>query len=444
MQKDMTTGNPQKLLIRFIIPLLISVLFQQLYTVFDSIVAGRAIGPDALAAIGASAPITAIFMAIAIGCCAGVSVVVSRFFGAKQYADMKTAVYTALCSCVVISVLMILAGCALTDFFLNLLKTPENIMADASVYLNIYVFGLFFLFLYNVVTGVFQALGNSKTPLYLLIASSIGNIVLNLFFVVVLDMGVAGLGWATFIAQGIAGCVAFVLLLRFIKGMNITGNVKLFSGSMVKKISIIAIPSICQQSFVSIGNLFVQSVINRYGSDVMAGYNAGLRILMFFVMCALSFSNGLGSYAAQNIGAQRIDRVYEGYRATLKMIYIFIVPCFILCFFGADFLAGIFLDASDAAARETTVLFLRIASPGTLVLMLKFLGDSILKAAGDMKHFMITTFSDLLLRAAGAFILSAWFGSMGIWLSWLIGWIVGTALSEYYYIKKVWLKTIHG
>ena len=372
------------------------------------------------------------------------SVVVSRFFGAKQYEDMKTAVYTALCSCVAISAMMILAGCCLSDFFLNLLKTPENIMADASVYLNIYIYGLFFLFLYNVVTGVFQALGNSRTPLYLLIASSVGNIILNLFFVLILDMGVAGLAWATFIAQGIAAGVAFILLLRFIRGMNITGNVKLFSGSMVQKISIIAIPSICQQSFVSIGNLFVQSVINRYGSDVMAGYNAGLRILMFFVMCSFSFGNGLGSFAAQNIGAHRIDRVYEGFRATLKMIYMFIVPCFLLCFFGADFLAGIFLDASDAAARETTVLFLRVASPGMLVLMLKFLGDNVLKAAGDMKHFMVTTFSDLLLRAVGAFMLSEWFGSMGIWLAWLIGWIVGTALSEYYYIKKVWLKTIHG
>lgn len=440
MQRDMTAGKPRKLLISFIIPLLISVVFQQLYTVFDSVIAGRAISSDALAAVGASYPITMIFMAVAVGSSAGVSVIVSQLFGARRMGEMKTAVQTALVEGTIVSAVLTIAGRLLCESMLCLLKTPDNIMTDSVIYLNIYIYGLFFLFLYNVVTGIFQALGDSRSPLYLLIASSVGNIILDLVFVIVFDMGVAGLGWGTFLAQGASAVIAFLLLIHYVKKMRITETSRIFSGNMLGKIAAIAVPSICQQSFVSIGNLFVQSVINQYGSSVIAGYNVGLKISMFVITCSFSFGNGLGSFAAQNLGAGKLSRVYEGFKEATRMIYIFIIPCFLVSFFGAHSLVRLFIGDGDRASMETAVLYLHTVTPFYLIVVMKFTCDNILKAAGAMREFMITTFSDLILRVAFAYIFSAWFGSAGIWWAWPVGWVAGTGFAIYFYKKRSWLR----
>lgn len=256
-------------------------------------------------------------------------------------------------------------------------------------------------------------------------------------------MGVAGVGWATFLAQGASAVLAFALLLKYVKKMNIQEPSRKFSMDMLRKICTIALPSICQQSFVSVGNLFVQSVINQYGSSTIAGYNAGLKISMFFINCALSIANGLGSFAAQNIGARKIDRVYEGFRAATKIIYVFMTPCFLICCIGAEPLIKMFVGSSDALALETGMKYLRIVTPFYLVVILKFVCDVVLKAAGAMKEFMITTFSDLILRVAFSYILSALMGSVGIWCSWPLGWFLGTAFAFYFYKKKTWLKHLN-
>ena len=439
MKNDMTTGKPGKLLIGFIIPLFISAVFQQLYTIFDSVIAGRAIGKDALAAVGVSYPITMIFMAVAIGSSMGASVVISQLFGARRYGELKTAVSTALLTMTVISAVLTLVGKIASKGMLRFLGTPDNIMKDSATYLDIYIYGLIFLFLYNVVTGIFQALGNSQIPLFLLIGSSIGNIILDVVFVVNFKMGVAGVGWATFLAQGVSAVVSFVLLLFYIRRLNLAGDWKKFSLPMLGRISTIAFPGICQQSFVSVGNLFVQSVINSYGSDVIAGYNVGLKISMFIITCSFSFGNGLGSFAAQNLGAGKIDRVFEGFRAARRMIYIYIVPCVLVCIFGAKILVGLFLQETDAVAVETGVMFLWIVSPCYLILMMKFICDNILKASASMKEFMVTTFSDLIFRVAFAYILAP-FGSNAIWFAWPIGWCVGSFFAVYVYKKKGWMR----
>lgn len=437
----MTVGNPSKLLLRFIVPLFISMVFQQLYTIFDSVIAGRKISTDALAAVGASYPITMIFIAVAVGSSMGASVVISQLFGARRYGELKTAVSTAIFTAVVLSAALTVAGKLLSRQMLVWLKTPENIMADSTVYLDIYIYGLVFLFLYNVVTGIFQALGNSQIPLFLLIASSVGNIILDIVFVVSFQMGVAGVGWATFLAQGVSAVVSLVLLFFYMKRLGLEGQGKLFSFSMLGRISVIAFPGICQQSFVSIGNLLVQSVVNAYGSDVIAGYNVGLKISMFIITCSFSFGNGLGSFAAQNLGAGRIDRVTEGYRAARRMIYVYIIPCVLVTIFGAEFLVRLFMQDADAQAVEVGVTFLHIMAPFYLILMMKFICDNILKAAASMGEFMVTTFSDLICRVVFAYLFSAIFqSSTGIWCAWPVGWLVGTFFSVYFYRKKKWMK----
>ncbi|MBQ3126336.1 MAG: polysaccharide biosynthesis C-terminal domain-containing protein [Clostridia bacterium] len=216
MIRDLTQGKPEQVLRQFTLPLFISVIFQQFYNMADTAIIGRFAehGEDAVAAIGASHPITMIFMAVAIGSSIGCSVVISQLFGGRQFARMKTAITTTLTACAGLSLLLSALGLALSPALLRLVDTPENIFADAGVYLNIYIGGFIFLFLYNVCNGMFTSLGDSRTPLYFLIGSSLGNIVLDWFFVAVLHLDVAGVAWATFIAQGSAAILAFVALLR--------------------------------------------------------------------------------------------------------------------------------------------------------------------------------------------------------------------------------------
>ena len=311
MITDLTEGNISKKLWAFSIPMLISVIFQQLYNIADSVIAGKFIGEDALAAVGASYPITMIYMAIAIGSNIGCSVVISQLFGAKSYQDMKTAISTTFITCGILSTLLTMVGMATSKLLLRIINTPENIFADASIYLNIYIGGLIFLFLYNVCTGIFTALGDSRTPLYFLIGSSLGNIFLDGFFVIILKMGVAGIAWATFICQGISCVLSIIILGLRIRAIKTEGNKVLFSGRMFIKISYVAIPSILQQSFISVGNILIQSLINGFGSAVIAGYSAAIKLNTFCITSFTTLANGLSSFTAQNIGANKPERVQK-------------------------------------------------------------------------------------------------------------------------------------
>ena len=214
MNKDLTTGKPAGVLLRFTLPMLLSVAFQQLYNIADSVIAGKFAGEDALAAVGASYPVTMIFMAVAFGMNIGISVVISQLFGAKDFKEMKTAAYTGFISVAVLGVVLTVVGTVLCEPILRMLGTPENIMEDTTLYLAIYIWGLLFLFIYNISSGVFTSLGDSKTPLWFLIASSVGNIVLDAVFVIVFRWGVGGVAWATFLAQGVASACAFWAVLH--------------------------------------------------------------------------------------------------------------------------------------------------------------------------------------------------------------------------------------
>ena len=226
---DLTEGKPSRKLFWFSLPLLLSVAFQQLYQMADSMIVGRfALTPEAgelaLAAVGASYPITQRFVAVATGVNIGTSVLVSQLFGAKRYLRMKTAISTALITTAAIALLLTLVGTLGTHGIMSALQTPANIFADGALYLRVYVFGLLFLFLYNVCTGIFNAMGDSRTPLILLIISSVSNVILDLIFVAVFHWDVAGVAWATFIAQGASGVLAFLLLLRRVRSFDTRGH----------------------------------------------------------------------------------------------------------------------------------------------------------------------------------------------------------------------------
>lgn len=438
MNKDLTVGKPDRVLWKFCLPLFGSILFQQLYNIADSFVAGKFIGEEALAAVGNSYEITLIFIAFAFGCNIGCSVIVSQLFGGKRFGEMKTAVYTTFLSCGALCAVLMAGGLLLSQNLLGAVHTPDNILADSTLYLDIYLYGLPFVFFYNIATGVFSALGDSKTPFLFLAASSLANIMVDILFVTAFDMGVAGVAWATFLCQGVSCVLAMAFVLRRLRAIQTEEPPALFSGKLLGKIAVIAIPSILQQSFISVGNIIIQGVINGFGSGVIAGYSAAIKLNNLVITSFTTLGNGISNFTAQNIGAGKINRIKPGFRAGLKLVWLLCVPLALLYFTAGKYLTGLFLSDPSPAAMETGVQFLRIVAPFYFVVSVKLVSDGVLRGAGMMSRFMIATFTDLTLRVVLAIVLSRALGSIGIWLSWPVGWTVSMALSVLFYRNGPW------
>ena len=320
MNRDLTVGKPSSVLARFCLPLFASVIFQQLYNIADSFVAGKFIGEDALAAVGNSYEVTLIFIAFAFGCNIGCSVIVSRFFGAKEYNRMKTAIYTAMITSSAVCAVLMLIGLFGCDLLLHAIRTPENVFADSKLYLDIYVWSLPFVFFYNIATGIFSALGDSKTPFWFLAASSTSNIGLDILFVASFKMGVAGVAWATFLCQGVSCLLAVSVVLARLRRIRTEGHVRLFDGAILRQFLGVAVPSTLQQSFISVGNIIIQGTINGFGSSVMAGYSAAVKLNNLVITSFTTLGNGISNYTAQNLGAQKLDRIRAGFRAGLRLV----------------------------------------------------------------------------------------------------------------------------
>lgn len=443
MNKDLTVGSPGKSLVMYTIPLFVSVIFQQMYNIADSVIAGKFAGEDALAAIGASYPITMIFMAVAVGCQIGCSVVIGKHFGAGNLQMTKTCIYTALIAGAVLSAALTAAGVLLSGSFMRLVDTPENIFADGCVYLMIYTGGFVFLFLYNVVTGIWSSLGDSKTPLYLLIASSVVNIVLDCIFIIPLKMGVAGAAWATFAAQGAACVLSLILLFRRLRSMNIKGG-KRFSRRALAEIGKVAVPSVLQQSFISVGNLFIQYMVNSFDSSaIVAGYSAAIKLNTFAITCFTTIGNGMSGFTAQNIGAKKPERIKQGFRSVVIFGMSAAAVFFLLFFLLSEGLLSLFMnEESSQLAMETGVTFLRIVTPFYFVVCMKLLCDGVLRGSESMGCFMAATFTDLILRVILAAILKGFMGVDGIWTSWPIAWTIAAVMSFVFYKSGIWSRKL--
>ena len=439
MEKDLTVGNPRTVLWKFCLPLFGSIVFQQLYNIADSLVAGKFVGENALAAVGNSYEITLIFLAFAFGCNIGCSVIVSQLFGARQIADMKTAVRTALLSSAVVCGVLMVVGLAFGTGLLELIRTPEEVMADSALYLSIYIYGLPFVFFYNVSTGIFSALGDSRTPFIFLACSSTSNILADILFVTAFEMGVAGVAWATFLCQGISCVLAVLVVFRRLGKMHTEKTAKIFSWPLFRKFAVIAVPSILQQSFISVGNILIQGAINGFGTGVMAGYSAAVKLNNLVITSFTTLANGVSNYTAQNIGAGKLQRVRSGFQAGIRMVWSLCVPLVLLYFFAGRYLVGFFIDTPTETAITTGVQYLRILSPFYFVVSSKLVADGILRGSSLMGRFMASTFTDLVLRVVLAYALSAAMGSaLGIWCAWPIGWSVATVMSILFYLRGPW------
>ena len=436
MNKDLTVGEPRKVLRQFCLPLFGSIIFQQLYNIADSLVAGKFVGENALAAVGNSYEITLIFIAFAFGCNIGCSVTVSQLFGAKDFSRMKTAVSTTfLAGACLVAVLMI-AGLAGNEILLRMIHTPAEVFADSSLYLRIYIWGLPFVFFYNIATGIFSAMGDSRTPFIFLAASSLSNIAMDIWFVTAFEMGVAGVAWATFICQGISCILAIIVILKRLKKIPVSESPQLFSFKMLGRIAMIAIPSILQQSFISVGNIIIQGVINGFGPGVMAGYSASIKLNNLVITSFTTIGNGISNFSAQNLGAGRPKRIRAGFNAGIRLVWMICLPLSVLYFFAGEKLLYLFLTTPSGEALSSGSIFLKIVSPFYFVVSAKLVADGVLRGTSRMKEFMIATFTDLILRVVLAFFLSRTsLGSTGIWCAWPIGWTIATGVSIFFYWK---------
>ena len=349
------TEKPSRALFAFALPMIIGNLFQQAYTIVDSAIVGHYVGETALAAVGASYALTSIFICVAIGGGIGASVIISQHFGGHAYSRMKTSIRTAMLSFLLISLMLGGIGLCFSRQIMEALNTPADAMDIAVIYLNIYFYGLPFLFMYNILSSMFNALGESRIPLYLLIFSSVLNIFLDLYMVATLHLGVAGAAYATFIAQGISAVCSFLIFLHTLRRLD--GKAETwFSKAEFSSMSRIALPSILQQSTVSIGMMLVQSVVNGFGTQILAGFSAGMRIESLCVVPMAAIGNALSSYTAQNIGAEKHERISLGYRTANFMVAITAV---ILCLFPHSVTS---LQVLDTDASKLPNLAYRTAS----------------------------------------------------------------------------------
>ena len=422
---------------KFCLPLFGSIVFQQMYNIADSLVAGKFIGENALAAVGNSYEITLIFIAFAFGCNMGCSIIVSQLYGAKKYSRLKTAVSTSFISSGVVCGILMLIGILGCSPLLHLINTPDNVFADSKLYLDIYVWGLPFVFFYNISTGIFSALGDSKTPFYFLAVSSTANIAVDILFVKAFDMGVAGVAWATFLCQGISCILAVITVLKRLNNIKADEKCPLFDWELEKKIAKIAIPSILQQSFISIGNIMIQSVINSFGASVMAGYSAAIKLNNLVITSFSTIGNGISNFTAQNLGAKQFGRIKEGFKSGLKMVWLFCIPFCLLYILLGKTLLLLFMEKGSTEALLTGQQFLWIVAPFYFVVSAKLVADGILRGIGAMWQFMVATFTDLILRVVLAFVFSGITGSaLGIWCAWPVGWSIAMVISVCFYHRE--------
>lgn len=440
-KENLITQPPARSLFFFALPMIIGNLFQQFYNMADSIIVGNLVGEDALAAVGASYSFTTVFIMIAIGGGIGASVLTSQYLGAGHYREMKSSVYTFLITFAVFSTLLAILGFAVNPTVLRLLKTPDNIMADAVSYLQIYFVGLPFMFMYNILSANFNALGRSKIPLFLLIFSSVLNIILDLWMVGGLNLGVVGAAIATVIAQGIAAVISFAILMRLLSAYAVEGKVQRFRRDMFATGVKVAIPSIIQQSIVSIGMLLTQSAVNQFGSSALAGYSAGSRLESLCIVPMIATGNAMSTFTAQNLGAGKPERVRQGYHAAYGIIIGFgVLLVAISQLFYAPVIAAFVEQGESAVAFETGTAYFRFIGFFFSFLGFKAITDGILRGAGDIKVYMLANLINLAIRVAVAQLCSPVWGIQMIWYAVPMGWTVNYLISYFWYRTGNWQK----
>ncbi len=440
-KQKLLTGAPGRSLFLFALPMIFGNLFQQLYNMADSVIVGHYVGEDALAAVGASYAFTNVFIMIAIGGGIGTAVITSQYLGAGKYKEMKTSIYTALITFAAVSILLAGFGFLCNPMIMSALDTPENIYDDAVLYLQIYFTGLPFMFMYNVLAADFNSLGKSTIPLALLIFSSVLNVILDLVMVTCFHMGVPGVAIATVAAQCISALLSFGILMRILRDFDTESRPSFYDVTMLGDGTRIAIPSIIQQSIVSIGMLLTQSSVNRFGSSALAGYTAGMRLESLAIVPMIATGNAVSTFAAQNMGAGQKERVKEGLHAAYRIVIGFAVVLALASHLFYAQIMSAFVDPSVSPVTfDTGVAYIRFLGCFYFLIGFKTTTDGVLRAAGDVNVYMAANLVNLAIRVSVARFLSPLFGIQVIWGAVPLGWLANFVISYCWYRTGNWQK----
>lgn len=435
--KDFTSGPVGRQIILFSLPIILGNFVMQLYQIVDSAVVGRYLGKEALAAVGASMPVIFAVVALVIGVGSGASVVISQYFGAKQYDKVRLTSDTLHIFLVGAGVVIALVGLFFSEEIFRLIALPESLIPLASVYLRIYLGGVFLLFGFNTVAAILRGVGDSKTPLYFLLMSAVLNVGLDLLFILVFGWGVAGAAWATVIAQGTAYFAA-IWYINAGKSIFHIDLLKLrFDRKIFRQCINYGLPTGVQQSFVAFGMVALMGIVNGWGTDVIAGYSAAIRVDNLAVIPSMNFAMALTSFTGQNVGAGRMDRVRRGLKMTLlysSLTCMAITAVIVL--FGPDILR---IFTTDPDVIRVGAEYLVIVSLFYLIFSAMFVINGMLRGAGAVIFPMFSTLLSLwAVRIPAAMWLSRLIGERGIWWSVPVGWSVGLAIAYGYYRSGKW------
>ena len=435
--KDFTKGNEWRQIINFAMPMMLGNLFMQLYQFVDTVIVGRFIGKEALAAVGASAPVVFMTIALVMGIGIGGSIVIAQYFGVKQYEKVQLTADTLLIFLGVASVLITAVGMCFGREILRLIDLPEELLPLGTEYLRVYFAGTIFLFGFNSISAILRGVGDAKTPLYFLVVSSLLNVGLDLLFILGFGWGVSGAAAATVIAQGVAFIMAVVYVNRqrtFLKFNIITPK---FDRTIFKQCLKMGLPSGFQQTFVAVGMVALMGVVNTFGTDVIAAYGVFNRIDTLVALPVMSFSAALTSFVGQNAGAGKYIRINRGLKATLVMSgALCLVLNAVLIVFGRPILE---LFTTDPMVVSSGYECLVIVNATYIIFNSMFMMNGMLRGAGATVFPMLNTlFSLWLCRIPAAILLSKYFGETGIWWSMPVGWTVGLCGALIYYYSGRW------
>jgi len=441
--KDLSLGNETKLIFKFAIPMLVGNVFQQLYNVVDSVIVGKFIGKGALAAVGTSFPIIFMLVSFIIGITMGFTVVVSQYFGAKDLGQVKKTINTLYIFLFFASLLISGVGILLSGTIFRMIGLSPEVIPQATLFLNIYLAGLIFLFGFNGTSAILRGLGDSKTPLYFLIISVVVNIILDIIFIVGFKWGVGSAAFATIIAEAGAFLAQILYLNRYHKVVKFSFSDFKFDNEIFRKSIRIGLPTGFQQTFVALGMLALYGIVNRFGLDTNAAFSAAGRIDSFAAMPAMSFAVALSTFVGQNLGANKPERVKRGFHATLIMTTIITLITSLVAVFFGGFLMKMFTN--DAQVIEIGKKYLVIVGAFYMLFSSMFIVGGVMRGAGDtLIPMFITLFALWVIRIPLAYLLSqqSWLGVYGIWWSIPIGWATGLMLSYLYYLSGRWKKKV--
>ncbi len=444
----MTSGNPVRLLLLFTVPLLIGNIFQQFYSMVDTIVVGRYVGPQALAAVGSTGSMSFFVIGFAGGLMAGFSILTSQCFGAlqkeehKDYYRIKQTVAAALVLTAVISAVIAFVMYFCTMPLLRVLKTPEDIIDGAHTYIRTIFMGVFTSFYYNLGASLMRSVGDSKTPLYLLIISSFLNIGMDFLFVIVFDMGIFGVAFATVIAQAISAILS--LAVMFYKYPFLRPGKEHFKPDwgLIFELLRLGVPNAFMNSITAIGSMVLQSVVNSFGSTVVAAHTAASRVEQFMQLPSMTLGNAIATYVGQNSGAKRMDRVKQGVnKAALMVIGYHIVVGFVI-FFAGDFFVKLFIDSADAALTADILsyarMYINVLSVTLIFVGLLYIYRSALQGLGCPGIPFWSGVFEMFARTGVSLGLSVVFGYQGVCFGAPTAWVgaVIILVSGYYTILK--------